>query len=170
MLGRQKRGEQLAKSDLELLLKASDIKGRMIDEPALEKNTTYPPDDAKTQEMWQWWRKMKDADPNFEYKRPIAFYGKVVDEAGNPIPDASIVASIAGPDGDKEVALKSNSQGLFSIKDLKGKFITVEMDKRGYGRGPQSYGTFEFAEFFSERFYQPDPSNPVVFVLPRLNR
>jgi len=147
---------------------ASDIKGKMIKEPDIEKSTAYPPVDAKTQEMWQWWRKMKNADPNFEYKRPIAFYGKVVDDAGNVIVDANIVVSIAGIDGDKEVTVKSNSQGLFALKDLKGKFVTVGMDKRGYGRGPQSYGTFEFAEFFSERFYEPDPNNPVVFVLPRL--
>lgn len=170
MLARQARREQLTQADLDLLAKAGDIEGRMVKEPsALAKSTKYPPEDAKTQEMWQWWRKMKAADPNFEYKRPLSFYGKVVDEAGNPIPDVAVVASIAGPNGDKELNLKSDSNGLFKFEGQKGKFVTVDMDKRGYGRSPKSYGSFEYAEFFSERFHQADQSNPVIFVLPRLD-
>ncbi len=167
MLARQARGEQLTQADLELLIKASDIKGRMIKEPSLARSTQYPPEDAKTREMWEWWRKMKAADPNFEYKRPMSFYGKVVDEAGSPIPNVTVVASIAGPTGDKELKLASDAQGIFQFEGQRGKFVTVDMDKRGYGRGPHSHGSFEYAEFFSERFHQPDYANPVVFVLPR---
>lgn len=168
MIGRQQRGEQLTKEDMDLLLEAGDIRGKMIDEPELKKSTTYPPQDAQAKQMWQWWRKMRDADPGFEYKRPITFYGKVVDDAGSPIADVRVVMSIAGSDGNKEVMVKSDEQGLFSIKNSRGKYMTVGMDKRGYGHGPQSGGKFEFAEFFSDSFYEPDESKPVVFVLLRL--
>ncbi|MGF1655757.1 MAG: carboxypeptidase-like regulatory domain-containing protein, partial [Verrucomicrobiales bacterium] len=97
------------------------------------------------------------------------FYGKVIDDEGVPVQGATVGISIAGPNGDSETMVQTDAQGLFSVTGKRGKFITVGMDKRGYGRGPQSYGTFEFAEFFSERFHEPDPNNPVVFVLPRLN-
>jgi hypothetical protein len=33
----------------------------------------------------------------------------------------------------------------------------------------KSYGTFEYAEFFSESFHQPNPNEPVIFALPKLS-
>jgi len=168
MIGRQDRGEQMTKEDLALIMKAVDIKGRMIKQPDIEKNTTYPPDDAKTQAMWEWWRKMKDAGPNFQYKRPIEFYGMVVDDVGDPIQGATVGVSIAGPDGDKRIRLESDGAGRFKIQNQNGKRIRVGVGKRGYSSSSQSAGYFEFAEFFAETFHEPDPNTPVVFVLPRL--
>jgi hypothetical protein len=150
------------------LLKIDDLKGKMIKEPQLEKRTKYPPDDAKGLEMWRWWRSMQAADSRFTYKRPISFYGKVVDDADNPVQDVDVFASISGPNGDIGLVLKTDAEGLFQFEGLRGKFVTLDMGRPGYGRGPKSYGAFEYAEFFSERFHQADPSNPVVFVLPRL--
>ncbi len=76
MLARQARGEQLTQADLELLLKASDIKGKMVRDPSLAKSTKYPPEDAKTQEMWQWWRRMKAADRWSRKERRERGWGK----------------------------------------------------------------------------------------------
>ena len=162
------RSDQITPADFELLLKMDDLKGKMIKEPKLEKRTKYPPEDAKGLEMWRWWRAMQAADSQFTYKRQVAFYGKVLDDQGIAIPNAAIVATIQGPNGLKDLKVSSDSSGLFQIKGERGKYVRIEMDKPGYGRGPNSYGTFEYAEFFSERFHQADPSNPVVFVLPRL--
>ncbi len=168
MLERQERGELLTVEDMDLLLELADMKGRMIEEPEIKKSTTYPPDDPKTQAMWEWWRKMKVADPMFEYKRPIAFYGKVVDDSGIPVQEATVGVAIAGSDGDKRIRLVTDQNGLFSIVNEKGKRIRVGVGKRGYSSTEESTGYFEFAEFFSETFHEPDPSDPVVFVLQRL--
>ena len=162
------RSDQITPADFEFLLKMDDLKGRMIKEPKLEKRTKYPPEDAKGLEMWRWWRSMQAADSRFTYKRPISFYGKVLDDADNPVQDVDVFASISGPNGDIGLVLKTDAEGLFQFEGLRGKFVTLDMGRPGYGRGPKSYGAFEYAEFFSERFHQADPSNPVVFVLTRL--
>ncbi len=162
------RSDQITPADFEFLLKMDDLKGRMIKEPKLEKCTEYPPDDAKGLEMWRWWRSMQAADSQFTYKRPIAFYGRVCDEQGNPIAFVNVVITIHGLNGVSELQISSDAAGQFKVVGKRGKFIFVGASKPGYGRGPKSSGTFEYAEFFSERFHQADPSNPVVFVLPRL--
>lgn len=162
-------GGKITPEDYELLLKVGELQGRLIKEPQLEKYTKYPPDDAKGLALWQWWTGMSEVDANFAYKRRIVFYGKVVDEQENPVPGVKVVATIQGLHGLKDLELSSDAAGLFQIEGERGKDITIDMDKPGYRRGPKSYGTFEYAEFYSERFHQADPNNPVVFVLPRLD-
>src|SRR4051812_33637512 len=64
--------------------------GSAIVTPHLVKSTRYPPVTAQEKAMWEWWRQSTKADPKFEWKMPIEFYGKVVDQSGNNVGDAEI--------------------------------------------------------------------------------
>jgi len=167
-MDRQAKGIEFTRQDIDLVLRIAELRGQMIPEIDLEKRTGPQPWDTKGEEMMAWWRKKHEADPQFEYRRKISFYGKVVDELGNPVSDAEIVIGIRALAGDKEVRLKSDLTGRFNIQKEKGKYITVYTYKKTHNKVPQSNGTFEYAEFFSDNFHKPDPNNPVVFVLPRL--
>jgi len=168
LIARQSRSEPMTSEDMSLLSIATDFRGRMMEEPPLAKSTKFPPEGPESEAMWQWWRKMKAVDPRFEYKRPISFFGMVVDQDGRPIDGASAVVGISAHRGEEELRLTTDNQGRFQVVNKLGKRISVGVGKRGYGRGERSIGSFEYAEFFSERFHEPDPNNPVVFVLPQL--
>ena len=40
--------------------------------------------------VWEWWKQMKKRDPKFEWKMPVNFYGKVVDQASQPVERANV--------------------------------------------------------------------------------
>ncbi len=131
----------------------------------LEKSTNYPPVTAWEQQMWAWWDAMNSRGEEFRYRRPIRFYGRVVDERGNPIAKAHVLIGVVGVFGERELRIQTNRQGQFKVEGQRGKLISVWVEKGGYVAGKRARGTFEFAEFFSDRFYIPDKSNPVEFVL-----
>ena len=41
--------------------------------------------------MWDWWNRMEKNDPQFQWKMPINFYGKVVDQFGQQMATAEVV-------------------------------------------------------------------------------
>ena len=59
--------------------------------PRLFKSTNYPPQTAEEKAQWDWWRAMRKTDPSFEWKMPIEFYGKVIDQFSNGVEGASVV-------------------------------------------------------------------------------
>ena len=56
----------------------------------LFKSTNYPPQTAEEKAQWEWWDAMDKADPDFQWKMPIEFYGKVVDQFGEPVVGATV--------------------------------------------------------------------------------
>ena len=57
----------------------------------LFKSTNYPPQTAEEKAQWEWWDAMEKTDPDFQWKMPIEFYGKVVDQFGQPVVNAEVV-------------------------------------------------------------------------------
>ena len=103
-----------------------------------------------------------------EWKTPIRFYGKVVDENGEPVAGAKAHFSWTdlSPEGTSQADVYSNAQGLFSLSGVNGKFTTVDVEKEGYYTSRQkNRSSFEYAEKTDESFYKPDPSSPVIFHL-----
>jgi hypothetical protein len=101
---------------------------------------------------------------------PIDFYGKVVDEKGNPIEGADITYTVTDKlweDG-KKYNGKSDAQGLFSFNN-RGAILHVEVDKKGYYYiNNQSSGTINFSTPKNAApNYRPIPTkeNPSIFVL-----
>jgi hypothetical protein len=122
----------------------------------------YEPDDPR----WQWWNKERKADPKFEWKMPIRFYGKVVDENSYPVTSAEVRlqwndTSAAGTSYRTAI---TDSVGLFSLDGVSGKLLQVRVRKDGYESLP-TRTSFEYAAFFDKNYYEPDSSRPVLFRL-----
>ncbi len=100
-----------------------------------------------------------------EWRTPIAFYGKVVDEHGNPVAGAEVhfVWTDLSPKGSSESETTSDSVGFFALRSVKGKVLTVEVSKQGY----YAYRPFPVGYFYAgeNQNFVPDQSNPVVFRL-----
>ena len=103
---------------------------------------------------------------------PISFYGKVVDQDGDPVPDASVGYSAL----DKFMAPgtgytgKSDASGLFSISGIKGARLSINVRKEGYyfidgkSNAAFSYGGGSDG-YFAE---PPTKDNPAIFVLHKM--
>lgn len=117
---------------------------------------------------WLWWNQMRKEDPEFEWKMPINFYGKVVDQDGRPVSGAKIKFqwNDISATGTSASETTSDGGGLFSLVNVKGKVLGVDVEKGGYYTDRQrSRFDFEYAAFFDKKFYQPDADNPVLFRL-----
>ena len=103
------------------------------------------------------------ADRQYDWKRPINFYGRVVDENSLPVSDASIhfTWNDTSEKGTSDADTTSDSNGSFSLTNRRGKAMTVSVSKAGYyGRS----GSYEFADP-SNGLFIPDPNSPVIFHL-----
>jgi hypothetical protein len=117
-------------------------------------------------------RRLRVEDPAYQWRTPIEFFGKVIDENGLPVPSAQIetswngTAEIYGGDGVGHRTITSNANGLFSLSGVRGKMITVQVSKEGYHRRKESnMSSFEYAGFWEPHFIEPDRNNPIVFRL-----
>jgi hypothetical protein len=69
------------------------------------------------------------------YQTPIEFYGKVVDQHGDPVAAAEIKImpfDNAFGSSDTQMLLSSDADGRFSVKGLKGLAMGVQVEKTGY--------------------------------------
>ena len=123
-------------------------------------------------ELTQKFEEEMRADPSYQFKVPIRFYGKVLDQDEKPVSEVSVsfewntldqtnglVAAKAGT--------KSDSQGLFSLEGQKGTPLCVILSKIGYYTPKENPGCFEYAQPYAVNYHIPDPNNPVVFRLRR---
>ena len=134
----------------------------------LFKATNYPPQTAEEKALWDWYHAMEQSDPNFRNKMPIEFYGKVIDQFGEPVPEATIVfqwTTVIGPVTNPEMRTSTGKDGRFALKDVQGKVLAVSVDKIGYARTDDWIQNFEYADFFHDNFHVPDPNKPVIFHL-----
>lgn len=137
-------------------------------------NSQSPPSGASEVEKWKWLHEMLMKDRYFEYKAPISFYGRVVDDAGNPISGVSIDLSWTDANeatGASSRTVISDGNGLFSIEGVHGNGLSVmSLTKQGYKESlAQNTFTFHYGYFSDPYYHSPDAMNPVVFVM-RKNR
>lgn len=99
------------------------------------------------------------------WQSPIEFYGRVVDESNNPVIGASISfhwMETPSNSGSRSLNIKSDANGLFSLRNAFGPTLTVSVSKEGYYTSrsiPDGY------HFQGNETHHPDPFNPVVFHL-----
>lgn len=104
------------------------------------------------------------------YQTPISFWGKVIDEKGNPVSDAEVgFMAIDKPMSDRgaNYKSKSDSSGLFSITEIKGAGLYVKVSKDGY-HDIQSDYVIGYAIPTEQK--QPSPSDPSVFILRKMGQ
>jgi hypothetical protein len=110
------------------------------------------------------------ADPDYDWKIPIEFYGKVIDQDSNAVSGATIefLWTDLSREGTSRHSTESDERGEFGLTGVRGKSLGVEVSKTGYYRSVQkSRSSFEYANPFEPNFHQPDRANPVVFHLRR---
>ena len=100
-----------------------------------------------------------------DWRTPINFYGEVMDENTNPVAGANIhfVWTDLSPTGTTEKDTSSDQNGFFSLQNVEGKTLTVEVSKAGY-YAYQNYPVGFFYAGKNENFV-PDANNPVIFWL-----
>ncbi len=107
------------------------------------------------------------ADPTYDWKQPINFYGKVVDENGQPVAGASVDytwSTIQAARGTRSKHDVADSFGIFSIHEI-GKRIGITVSKDGYYTTPsEKLKTYEYANP-GDGLFTPNPYNPEVFHL-----
>jgi hypothetical protein len=115
---------------------------------------------------------MAEVKARFEedWKKPIAFYGKVVEQDEQPVEGANVsfVWNDLSPTGTSKTQTTSGAGGLFSLVGMTGRGLSVQVSKPGYylqKRGGQF--DFEYAREYEPSYYRPDPNNPVIFRLRR---
>jgi hypothetical protein len=101
------------------------------------------------------------------YNSPIDFWGKVVDEKGNPVEGATATFIInISPDTAHEstVTVPSDAAGLFSLTGKRGRGIAVSVAKDGYA---STSGSFNLNYSLKGKVEQPFPTqkNPSLFEL-----
>lgn len=109
---------------------------------------------------------LSETDHYLDWKMLIAFYGKVVDEHGDPVGGANVEFcwTDISREGTSKRQTLSDSQGLFSLTGVHGKNLGVSVKKDGYYtlRESNRFG-FEYANIFNDSFHKPDPKQPVLF-------
>jgi hypothetical protein len=92
------------------------------------------------------------------YAAPISFYGKVIDESGEPIEGAfvKLIAADSPVANGTEYERLSDNHGLFSITGARGAGIVVYISKSGYHSTKQSQGRYVYGGVRSNA----DPENP----------
>lgn len=112
----------------------------------------------------------KKADPLYDWKRPLVFYGKAVDEAGRPVVGANIRFEWNTLNNSNEVQSatedrESDAQGSFFLAGRTGNPLSVTVSKEGYYTPTaENLRTFQYAVPY-EALFTPDPANPVVYHL-----
>jgi hypothetical protein len=113
-------------------------------------------------------RSMKDHE--YDWKRPMNFYGKVIDENNQPVGGAHVHyewTTIGTPGNGAEADALSDGDGLFSLTGQHGKGLGVRVEKDGYYTVDGGLGdlNFEYANPSSPYWYEPDSNSPVIFHL-----
>jgi hypothetical protein len=161
--------DRFAPSEYNLRFTAGE--GAKIPRPKLFKSTRYPPETAEEIAMWDWWHAIQKADPDFQWKMIIDFYGRVIDQTGAPIKEARVhykwtsLMGVMRPDGDPEADTTTDDDGRFKIGSMYGKRLIVQVSKELYEPTKKSSGAYEYAAFQDELFHVPDAGHPVEFVL-----
>ena len=112
---------------------------------------------------------MKKGDRNYDFKVPIDFFGKVLDQSDNPVAGTNIEIrlNVADDNGQKKRTLVSREDGTFSLTGIGGTCVFVDIySKNGYTCGEMGHrGSYNYAIPEDFKFHVPDPNQPVIFRL-----
>jgi hypothetical protein len=105
--------------------------------------------------------------------RPIAFYGRVVDQNGQPVEGANVSFSynrFIPPEDSFGTNSVSDRNGMFSLSGVMGSSLSVHVGKEGYspiGSANQNHFNYmaDHTELSGYEPFSPDAGNPVIFHL-----
>lgn len=104
------------------------------------------------------------------FATPISFYGKVTDQNGAPVADASVEASFANTmwgNGNTKAHLKTDASGAFYTWGH-GLSVVINVSKEGYYHMDHSGGSFVYSKTGGHIDPHPDPDHAAHFVLRKM--
>lgn len=120
---------------------------------------------------WPARRLLRNQDPSYEWRTPISFYGKVLDQDGQPVEDVLVRMNWTdtSKEGTSRAERKTSENGDFSITEIHGKSLGIlSLEKEGYLPAKKTNPhSFEYGGFWEPDYHEPDPNNPVIFYLKR---
>lgn len=117
--------------------------------------------------------KVQEAKFMARYNTPMAFFGKVVDQYGNPIVNADVKLTVLdSPWKDSEpIKMVTDASGGFQLTSGRGRSLFVSIRKSGYDWSYRQDGkltsqkSFDYGGDSGDRIHRPDKASPVVFIL-----
>ena len=132
--------------------------------------------DEKSKEKWKSIEARKQ-DLTIGLFSPIVFYGKVVDQNGDPVPNLRVSLTIESFTPNpltlfstwRDAEIHADSNGEFVYRGM-GRMLTVEIwPPEGYARSsPYASRDFYYGQTYGEKekkIHHPDKNNPVIFKL-----
>ena len=102
----------------------------------------------------------------------MQFFGKVVDQFGQPVRDAAVHIQVSGPDenplrGIKALSIKTNPNGLFTIHERGVGFEVKTIKRSGYElvQAGNQDRKLKYSSHVPSEVFVPGASNPVTFTL-----
>lgn len=101
-----------------------------------------------------------------EMNRPIDFYGKAVDDKGEPLSGANVrFGCVVFPENHFTTNAVTDAEGTFALTGATGAVLNVRVSKQGYEEVPgTNRNSFAYYSPTGVGYY-PDPNNPVTFYL-----
>jgi hypothetical protein len=132
----------------------------------LIRTTNYPPITDREIAQWKWYDYIKEIDPDFDWKMPIEFYGQVIDiDTEKPISGATASLVWSSMRGSPSRTLVTDALGKFSIHNIQGNGVSIDVYCEGYHSGEEARGDYDYADFSLSTFHTPDSNSPVIFRL-----
>lgn len=109
--------------------------------------------------------------------RPIEFYGKAVDQYGDPVADAEVIGNVLVFNGKKEgveqVRTKTDATGCFQVIGYSGESLEIGVRKvpgfyNGRVDGEMTQGFLARYSIMYKEVHHPDLNKPVIFKMWRL--
>ena len=102
----------------------------------------------------------------------VVFYGKVIDQFGAPVANATVAGGIQVNNGTREgtdkISLATDANGAFTIRGYKGKALGINVRKTGYVMATTNT-RFVYSLLWSDaERYNPDPNSPAVIKMWKL--
>lgn len=117
------------------------------------------------------WSNAYNRQMQADWQHPIEFYGKVLDENGNPVEGVNIRfqwADMTENVDSNTAATESDAAGLFSLHGKFGRSLDVWVAKEGYYAPHEGYKGFLYA--IGNDLYSPDIANPFIFKLRKMGQ
>lgn len=137
--------------------------------PRRTRSNTVTAEGVPLSEDFLRYREHVRADPAYDWKQPISFYGKVVDENNQPVASASVDYTWSTVEAERGTLTKhdeTDTSGLFAIHET-GSGIGITVSKDGYYTTPsERLRNYEYANH-GNGVFTPNPKNPVIFHLRR---
>ena len=108
-------------------------------------------------------------DPLWRWRRPIAFWGLVLDELGQPVPDARVEMTWTdlSPAGHSSTITNSDASGRVRLEGKEGAVLTVRTSREGFYSTRDAHRILNYGEPWDPRFHRPNPDRPEVLRLRR---